>query len=108
MIFLKLYLRVRHVLVGAGAVAGVEADEGRHAALAVCEWKVVQLDGNRKCSIMVGRLSTVVITSNHGCQMAIARFFMCLALRASGLWLRYAAKFDPFLSLDCAELNFAV
>ena len=27
---------------------------------------------------------------------------MCLALRASGLWLRYAAKFDPFLSLDCA------
>ena len=30
----------------------------------------------------------------HGCQMAIARFFldrMCLALRASGLWLRYTA-----------------
>ena len=29
----------------------------------------------------------------HGCQMAIARFLdrMCLALRASGLWLRYAA-----------------
>ena len=29
---------------------------------------------------------------------------MCLALRASGLWLRYATlqKFDPFLSLDCA------
>ena len=28
----------------------------------------------------------------HGCQMAIARFLdrMCLALRASGLWLRYA------------------
>ena len=28
-----------------------------------------------------------------GCQMAIARFVdrMCLALRASGLWLRYAA-----------------
>ena len=28
----------------------------------------------------------------HGCQMAIARFIycMCLALRASGLWLRYA------------------
>ena len=29
----------------------------------------------------------------HGCQMAIARFLdrMCLALRASGRWLRYAA-----------------
>ena len=42
----------------------------------------------------------------HGCQMAIARFLdrMCLVLR--GFWsmapLRYAAKFDPFLSLDCA------
>ena len=41
-----------------------------------------------------------------GCQMAIARFLdrMCLALRA--WWtmapLRCAAKFDPFLSLDCA------
>ena len=35
--------------------------------------------------------------------MAIARFLdrMCLALRASGQWLCYAAKFDPFLSLDC-------
>ena len=31
----------------------------------------------------------------HGCQMAIAGFLdrMCLALQASGLWLRYAAKF---------------
>ena len=30
--------------------------------------------------------------SRQGCQMAIARFLdrMCLALRASGLWLRYA------------------
>ena len=29
---------------------------------------------------------------DHGCQMAIARFLdrMCLALRASGLWLRHA------------------
>ena len=29
---------------------------------------------------------------NHGCQMVIARFLdhMCLALGASGLWLRYA------------------
>ena len=35
--------------------------------------------------------------------MAIPRLLdsMCLALRASGLWLRYAAKCDPFLSLDC-------
>ena len=31
--------------------------------------------------------------SCHGCQMAIAGFLdrMCLALRASGLWFRYAA-----------------
>ena len=38
----------------------------------------------------------------HGCQMAIAGFLdhMCLALRASGLWLRFATLqlFDPFLS----------
>ena len=42
---------------------------------------------------------------DHGCQMAIAdlKIFKWLALRASGLWLRYAtlAKFDPFLSLEC-------
>ena len=44
------------------------------------------------------------VSLDHGCHMAIAGFLdrMCLALRASGLWLRYAAKFDPFLSLDCA------
>ena len=42
------------------------------------------------------------VGSRHGCQMAIARFLerMCLALRASGLWLRYAALQNfPFLSL---------
>ena len=45
----------------------------------------------------------------HGCQMAIAKFLdcICLALRA---WrtmapLRYAAKFDLFLSLDCAGVE---
>ena len=41
--------------------------------------------------------------------MAIARFLdhICLALRASGLWapLRYAEKFDRFLSLDCARVE---
>ena len=44
--------------------------------------------------------------SRDGCQMAIAIFLdrMSLALRASGLWLRYAAKFDPFLSLDCTAM----
>ena len=33
------------------------------------------------------------VSPRHGCQMAIARFLyrMNLALRASGLWLRYAA-----------------
>ena len=37
--------------------------------------------------------------------MAIARFLDCmyLALEASGLRLRYATKFDPFISLDCAS-----
>ena len=30
---------------------------------------------------------------------------MCLALLDSGLWLHYAAKFDPFLSLDCARVE---
>ena len=39
--------------------------------------------------------------------MALAKCLDCrfLAPRASGLWLQYAtyaAKFDPFLSLDCA------
>ena len=42
----------------------------------------------------------------HGCQMAIAGFLdrMCLALQARRTMapLRCAAKFDPFLSLDCA------
>ena len=49
------------------------------------------------------------VGSRHGCQMAIARFFerMCLALRASRTMapLRYAAKFDPFLSLDFASTH---
>ena len=36
----------------------------------------------------------------HGCQMAIAGFLdrMCLALRASGLWLRYATLQNLILS----------
>ena len=41
---------------------------------------------------------------NHGCQMAIARFIESYVFGPSGFWtmapLRYAAKFDPFLSLD--------
>ena len=43
---------------------------------------------------------------NHGCLMAIARFLKSYVFGPSGFWtmapLRYAAKFDPFLSLDCA------
>ena len=37
-------------------------------------------------------LSRSAHRTDHSCQMAIARFSdrMCLALRASGLWLRYA------------------
>ena len=39
-----------------------------------------------------GARSERICNSKHGCQMAIARFLdrMCLAFRASGLWLRYA------------------
>ena len=43
----------------------------------------------------------------HGCQMAIAGFLESYVFGPSGFWtmapLRYAAKFDPFLSLDCAS-----
>ena len=45
----------------------------------------------------------------HCCQMAIARFLDCMCF---ALWalrtlapLRYATKFDPFLSLDCARVE---
>ena len=43
----------------------------------------------KSCS---GTYTALEHLSNHGCQMAVARFFdrMCFALRASGLWLRYA------------------
>ena len=45
----------------------------------------------------------------HGCQMAIARFLdrMCLALRTCRTMapLGYTAKYDPFLSLDCARVE---
>ena len=47
--------------------------------------------------------------ADQGCQMAIARFLdcMCLALwaRRTIAPLRCAARFDPFLSLDCAGLE---
>ena len=52
------------------------------------------------------RSHSVQKSIHHGCQMAIARFLdrMCLALRASGLWLRYAMLQNrissfPFLGL---------
>ena len=73
-----------------------------------------------KSTEMSTRKSLLFIKSHliHGCQMAIAKFLdstTCLALQASGLWLRYAAKFDPFLSMDCprvegvgAQSNFAI
>ena len=45
----------------------------------------------------------------HGCQMAIAGFLESYVFSPSGFWimapLRYAAKFDPFLSLDCARVE---
>ena len=41
--------------------------------------------------------------SPHGCQMAIARFLdrMCLALRATGLWLRNATLQNLIPSFPC-------
>ena len=45
----------------------------------------------------------------HGCQMAIAGFLESYVFGPLGFWtmavLRYAAKFDPFLSLDCARVE---
>ena len=45
----------------------------------------------------------------HGCQIAIARFLESYVFGPSGFWtmapLRYAAKFDPFLSLDCTTTH---
>ena len=40
----------------------------------------------------LGQMDNHEVHSIQGCQMAIARFLdrMCMALRASGLWLRYA------------------
>ena len=42
--------------------------------------------------VMITGGDSACLTSRHRCQMAIARFLdrMCLALRASRLWLRYA------------------
>ena len=46
---------------------------------------------------------------DYGCQMAIAGFLESYVFGPSGFWtmapLRYAAKFDPFLSLDCARVE---
>ena len=41
--------------------------------------------------------------------MAKAKFLDCTCLGPAGFWtmapLHYAAKFDPFLSLDCARVE---
>ena len=46
---------------------------------------------------------------HRGCQMAIARFLESYVFGPSGFWtmasLRYAAKLDPFLSLDCGRVK---
>ena len=51
-------------------------------------------------------LLPLAIFFRHGCQMAIARFYRSYVFGPSGFWtmapLHYSAKFDPFLSLDCA------
>ena len=50
-----------------------------------------------------------VTVVDHGCQMAIAGFLESYVFGPSGFWsmapLRYAAKFDPLLSLDCARVE---
>ena len=47
--------------------------------------------------------------NKHGCQMAIAGCLESYVFGPSGFWtmapLLYAAKFDPFLSLDCARVE---
>ena len=50
-------------------------------------------DQQSRLHLVPGMASDSEAEWRHGCQMAIARFLdrMCLALRASGLWLRYAA-----------------
>ena len=52
------------------------------------------------------QLLNIIRDNRHGCQMAIARFLESYVFGHSGFWtmapLRYAAKFDAFLSLDCA------
>ena len=46
---------------------------------------------------------------DHGYQMAIAGFLESYVFGPSGFWtmapLRYAAKFNSFLSLDCARVE---
>ena len=64
----------------------------------LCQWSLsLSLDLTGNCfsvgdSAHVCRLAHRRGGGGHGCQMAIARFLdrMCLALRASGLWLLYA------------------
>ena len=52
--------------------------------------RVMDLVGLAVEAVTATAASTVLLIYIHGCQMAIARFLerMCLALRASGLWLR--------------------
>ena len=64
-----------------------------------------RLDGKFHAEIRKSQMA-VRGDAKHGCQMAIARFLESYVFGPSGFWtmafLRYAAKFDPFLSLDCA------
>ena len=81
----------------AGASSAVSLGGGRRSL-------VVGLSSGLVCLLDLKSGKVVRAIQVRGCQMTIARFLdrMYLALRASGLWLRYAAEFDPFLSLDCA------
>ena len=58
---------------------------------------LVSCDLRCKMSLLISTLRAILSLRENpkikeGCQMAIAGFLdrMCLALRASGLWLRYA------------------
>ena len=56
-----------------------------------CSQSLSQREGRRHRSKFV-RVAAALMDGSHGCQMTIARFLdpVCLALRASGLWLHYA------------------
>ena len=62
-----------------------------------------------KSRLFSGAKRGAAASGRHGCQMAIAGFLESYVFCPSGFWtmapICYAAKFDPFLSLDCARVE---